>query len=366
MAKSKLISLIVLALITCRSFAAGFADADTLTETQHGRFLLFPFFLKSPETNWGFGAATAFFFKPSKHDPDIRTSDINLVGLYTLRKQVVIVLGSTIFFPKEKSILRFQSSFSFFPDKCWGIGNETLLEAEEAYSVKQFYFNPQLLRRFFRNWYAGLTYDLQHVGSFKYQPNGVFDRQDIIGRYGGNASGFGFLLTWDTRNNAYSPSKGSFMEFSAKSFDDKFRSDFDFSSVSLDLRNFRTLSENQVLALQLIIKNNSGSVPIRNMAMLGGSEIMRGYYQGRFMHKDMISFQAEFRQYLFWRLGCAGFIGLGEVASRSKNFNWDGLHYSYGAGLRFMVSKSEKLNLRVDYGVGENSSGLYVILKEAF
>jgi hypothetical protein len=44
----------------------------------------------------------------------------------------------------------------------------------------------------------------------------------------------------------------------------------------------------------------------------------------------------------------------------------DGFHYAAGAGLRLMVSKSEKLNLRIDYGFGKQSGGLYVILKEAF
>jgi hypothetical protein len=31
-----------------------------------------------------------------------------------------------------------------------------------------------------------------------------------------------------------------------------------------------------------------------------------------------------------------------------------------------MVQEREKLNLRIDYGMGEKGSGVYVILKEAF
>jgi hypothetical protein len=48
------------------------------------------------------------------------------------------------------------------------------------------------------------------------------------------------------------------------------------------------------------------------------------------------------------------------------DLRWDRMHFSYGGGLRLMVQEKEKLNLRIDYGVGEGRSGVYVILKEAF
>jgi hypothetical protein len=41
-------------------------------------------------------------------------------------------------------------------------------------------------------------------------------------------------------------------------------------------------------------------------------------------------------------------------------------HFSYGGGLRLLVHEKEKLNLRLDFGFGKGSSGIYVLLKEAF
>ena len=111
---------------------------DTLAKGQNSKSLAFPFVLRSPETSWGFGLASAYFFKAKVDDKDIRTSDVNLVSLYTLKKQLLIVIGSTVYFPKEKYIFRWQSSYSYYPDKFWGIGNYSSLEAEEKYSLKQF------------------------------------------------------------------------------------------------------------------------------------------------------------------------------------------------------------------------------------
>ncbi len=366
MKKKDLLVFLLCALSFGKAFSSDAVPVDTSKETTSGKFLFFPFFLKSPETNWGFGAANAFFFKTKQNDTLIRTSDLNLVALYTLREQVVIVLGSSIFFPEEKMIFRLQTSYSYYPDKTWGIGNNTPDVAKEDYSIHQVYFNPQLLRRFFRSWYAGGSYEFQHIGDFIYEPNGVFDQQNIPGRYGGNMSGLGFILSYDKRNSAYSPSRGILAEMNWMSHNKMVGSDFNFSSLVIDVRKFFALSNDRVLAMQLIFKENKGTAPIRNLAMLGGSEMMRGYYLGRYTDKNLIAYQAELRQFLFWRFGVVGFAGLGEVQDDITKFRVDDLHYAYGAGLRIMVSKSEKLNLRVDAGFGKNSSGLYVILKEAF
>ncbi len=339
---------------------------DTLKRNENSKFLIFPFFLKSPETDWGFGTVSAYFFKAKKDDAKIRTSDINLVTLYTLRNQIVGVLGGNVYFPGEREIIRLQTSYSYYPDKTWGIGNQTNENEKEEYSIKQFYFNPQFLVKVVRNWYAGFTYEFQNIHDFKYTTNGLFDQQLINGRQGGGVSGAGLLVTWDTRNNAFSPTKGLFSELNVTAFDERFGSGYNFTTLTFDLRKFILLKKNRVLAFQFLLKDNTGTVSFRNLSMLGGPEMMRGYYKGRYADKDMWAFQTELRQFLFWRIGVTAFAGMGEVSPGVSLFRLDGLHVAGGAGLRLMVSKSEKLNLRVDYGIGDHSHGLYVILKEAF
>src|ERR1700754_4511761 len=162
--------------------------------------LAFPFAVRSLETDWGFGGIVARFFKAEKKDTTIRTSDVNLLGLYTLKKQLILVLSSTIFFPKEDHIARFQASYSYYPDNFWGLGNRTARSDEEGFKQKQYFINPQFLRRIHGKFYLGLTYEFQHTGPVSYKPGGVFDRVNIIGRYGGNTSGVGPILSWDTRN----------------------------------------------------------------------------------------------------------------------------------------------------------------------
>lgn len=259
-----------------------------------------------------------------------------------------------------------QASYSYYPDKTWGIGNHSQEIDEESYDYKQFFVNPQMMHRIAGNLYIGASYEFQRIQDFKYKTGGVIERQNISGKNGGVTSGFGLLLTWDTRNNAYSPNHGFFSELNFTSFDNEIGSDFSFTSLSLDVRKFIPWRINSVLALQGVFKLCQGDIPIRNLSMLGGTEMMRGYYKGRFTDKGLATLQAEWRQYLFWRLGVVGFASVGEVAPDISGFSLPGLHYAYGCGLRILVKEREKVNLRIDYGWGKGSSGLYVMIKEAF
>ena len=339
---------------------------DTLPKGVASRFLSFPFILRSPETNWGFGGASAFFFKAKKNEDKLRTSDVNLLALYTLREQTVIVLGSTVFFPGEREIFRFQGSFSNYPDKCWGLGNDSPESANENYSLRQVFFNPKYIIKLFKKLYIGASLEIQEISDFTYVRGGVFDSQNIQGSNGGLTSGAGILFTWDTRNNAYSPSHGIFAEINITRFTEKLGSDFDFSSYLIDIRKFMYAGRNRVLGFQAFAKANQGPTPIRYLSMLGGTEIMRGLFKGRYTDQNMFAIQTELRQYLFWRLGVVGFASAGQVSKHVDSFGLDDFHYAYGLGLRLVLHEKEKLNLRVDFGFSKKSSGIYVFLKEAF
>lgn len=335
-------------------------------KSQRSGFLVFPFFLISPETSWGFGAASAYFFKTNTLDEKLRTSDVNLFSLYTLEEQIVIVLGSTIYFPKEKKIFRWQSSYSYYPDKFWGIGNHTNASNVEDYSIKQFFLNPQILWKIKPKLYFGTTVEYQLTKNFKYLSGGIFDQQNIDGRFGGTSNGIGLLFTYDTRNATYSPTKGNFLEINITSFNKLIGSSFDFVTYSVEMKKFIALQKNTIVGLHVLGKFNKGVVPIRNLAMLGGSEIMRGFYKGRYADKDLVSFQSEVRQHLYKRLGVVGYASIGQVSEDISKLELNNFHFAYGAGLRIMVEQKEKLNLRIDYGRGEGKDGLYVILREAF
>jgi len=341
------------------------AQADS---TKKNHILFFPVIASSIETGFDFGAAGSLTFRANKKDTVTRTSSLQLITVYSTKKQFVSALNGTQYFNKEKYILMEQLSYSSFPDKYWGLGRNTPDLAEEPYQFQQFYLYLHLLRKVAPHLFVGGLLEYQNVWNIKYIPGGLFDQENIAGRNGYKVAGLGTSITYDNRNNAFAPDKGVYAQFYFNHFSSLFGSDFNFTNFVLDLRKFIQVKKNQVLALQLYSFNNSGGeVPIRSLAALGGSSRMRGYYEGRYRDYEMFVLQSEYRLQLSKRFGMVAFGGIGNVSDKLKNMGLESTKYSYGAGFRFTLNKSEKLNIRIDYGFGSGiNRGFYLQFGEAF
>jgi outer membrane protein assembly factor BamA len=213
----------------------------------------------------------------------------------------------------------------------------------------------------------GVLYEYQRVFNVDYPAGGLFDQQNVPGRYGYHVSGFGLSLTYDTRNNAFSPDKGTMAQLYFDHFAPLFGSDYQYTNWVIDIRRFVRIFEQQVLAVQVFGSFNTGETPLRSLSYLGGANTMRGYYAGRYRDKNAAVIQAEYRVPLFWRIGAVGFADVGNVGPTLDYINFRHFKYSYGGGLRVALNQKEKLNLRLDYGIAKGSSqGFYLQLGEAF
>lgn len=343
-------------------------DVIPVIAKKQKRLVLFPVLVKSPEYLWGAGVAGTFFFK-LWHDSTTRTSNLKNVSFYTVRNQLVFASDGTIYFPKEKFILHFIASFSHFPDRFWGLGNETPSNNQEKYSISQYDLYPQLLRKIFSDFFLGVSYEFQNVYNFEYNQDGtsLFDTQNITGRYGGKISGAGILVTWDSRNNAFSPSQGFYVQYYIGQYSKAIGSDFNFTVRNLDVRKYFSMRKNRVLAFQANLISTQGNTPVRDMASIGSSSFMRGYYEGRYTDRNMVAVQAEFRVPVSERWGFTIFAGAGRVGtSLSDVFQLKSIKPSFGVGLRYALRPKEKLNLRIDAGFGKQSQGTYINIGEAF
>ena len=336
--------------------------------------LILPIIARSIETGWSFGGASAATFRlrsrdtaATMRDTVSRTSNVEAVALYTTRRQFVSAINGSIYFPGERFILNEQLSYSSFPDEFWGLGTRAPTSNEEDYKFRQYYvfLHPQLLIA--KSLFLGVVYQYQRVFDISYEPGGLFVTENVVGRQGYHISGLGLSLTYDTRNNAFSPDRGSMLQFYFDQFAPIFGSNYLYTSYILDLRRFIRIYKDQVLALQAYGSFNNGEVPLRSLAYLGGSSLMRGYYEGRYRDKNAGVLQAEYRVPLFWRFGAVGFGDIGNVGPELKDIDLQHFKYSYGGGLRVALNQKEKLNLRLDYGLAKGgSNGFYLQLGEAF
>lgn len=331
-------------------------------------FLAIPAVFVSPETNWAFGASGSMAFKTSfKNDPETRTSIVQALGIYTLNRQYAASLDATIYFPKEKYILNGNCSYSYFPDKFWGVGPHTLNTDIERYSTNQVAFFAHLKRKVVKRFFAGLIYDYKRVYNMHYWAHGNIDTNAVEGREPYNLSGAGISLSYDTRNNTFYPSKGFFAQAQLVEYNRAIGSDYNIFKCVAEARYFRQLHKYVISASQLYAVMNDGNIPLKSLAMLGGSDNLRGFYQGRFRDKVYMSLITELRFPATEHIGFTVFGGAGNVAGSVPAFDFSSLKYSFGGGLRLAIRTKDRLNLRIDYGYSDRyNHGVYFTIGEAF
>ncbi len=328
--------------------------------------LIFPVIGRAPETSWTFGAASVTVFKTNPKDSSLRTSTVPLGIIYSLRHQIIISNGVNIYFPGEKYIFRLEDTYTKFPDKFWGIGYNTPYSNLENYEYSQLFINPQFLKKIYKDYFAGLCVEYQNVYYVHHLANGIFDQENVVGRDGSRSVGVGLELSRDNRNNTFSAKKGGLIKFITVVLNKTFASKYNYSYTELDVRKYISLNKNNVLAFQLDAVITDGAVPYRNLSVLGGPNMMRGYYGGRYRDKNVVAFQVEERMHLWWRLGIVGFAGLGQVSGDYTHWHLDQVKYCICGGLRVALLPKERLNLRLDYGFGYKSQNFYLTVTEAF
>ena len=336
--------------------------------TKKVKYVGVPVVFQTPETGWAFGLSGSASFKTTeKKDTLTRTSVIQLLSIVSLRGQNVEAVDATIYFPKEKYIFLFQGSHSFFPDNFWGIGQHTKDEYDSKYAFEQFFISPHIKRKVSKHVFLGAIIDFQSVFNVKSAYGGIFDTTNFFGKSNYHVAGLGATISYDTRNATFWPTRGLFLQSNFIFYNSKVASTYSFNKWVVDLRYYRQLFKNHIMAFQVYNFATIGDTPLRSMALLGGSNNLRGFYQGRYRDNCMYSAIAEYRAYLFWRLSACAFFGVGDVYRNVSDININSLKHSFGGGLRISILQKEKLNLRLDYGYSDKyNQGFYFTVAECF
>jgi len=346
--------------------AAGTENETDSVEQRRSGLLLLPIFFYTPETEIAGGAAVMYYFRESGSKPSSRPSSILPSVIYTQNKQIMAELSTYLYWKDEEYYSEGYLAYIKFPAKFYGIGNNTKEDDEEDYTPRFVRLDLSFQKRVRSGLYLGMRYELERRKLTEVAEGGLLARGDILGSEGGIASGAGILASWDSRNQVYSPSSGAYHHASATFFKSALGSDYDFNRYEVDLRQYFPLSSSHVIAFQGYARTITGHPPFQMVSLLGGQNMMRGYYEGRYRDKDMIVFQSEYRMPVWWRFGLVGFAGFGDVAEEFSDLKLSSFKYSLGAGIRYLFSPEERINLRLDFGFGQGTSGLYITMNEAF
>ena len=339
-------------------FIFSVSNAQDSTKRKKIKILPVPTFGYSPETRTYLGAVTLFTFD-LYDDTTTRTSNAKFEVSYTWNKQLIVETGWNYFFKDEKYFTKGLLHYSKYPDQYFGVGANTPETNKVIYNSNRFVGEIHGLKKIKKDLFTGPG--IKYINYSKVENTAEAPVYPEL--VNGNTFGIGYSLLRDTRNNLLTPENGIYLNLNpVYNFSKK-----NYVEFLADVRHYKTWKEKYTLASRLVNDLNFGNVPFYDHAYLGGDKFVRGFYYGRYRDNHLSTLQTEFRMPVIWRFGLAAFGGLSGLYSKQNPFSGESLKANYGAGLRFMVDKKDRTNLRIDYARGSNrNSGFYVAFGESF
>lgn len=338
-------------------------NQDSVEQKRYS-FVPLPFVYFTPETRWGFGAGAFLSFRFKGQNSEVPPSQLQIGFAYTLEKQFLSYLPFQLFLKDGRYKLYGEFGFYKYVYRYYGNGSESLEEDEEIYSVDYPRIRLNALYRVHPKIFTGVRYFMDDFKIKEIEAEGILATEDILGNTGGLISALGLVANFDSRDDVFYPIKGSLIELSWLVNAKTFGSDFEYQKMFLDAAQYLNFGKNNILALNLYAELTFDEAPFNQLSLLGGTKRMRGYLEGRYRDDHFITFQSEYRFPIYKRFKGALFGSVGSVGSQKDGFG--NAFFAYGMGIRIGISKSEKVNLRLDFGLGKDTSGFYLTFGEAF
>jgi outer membrane protein assembly factor BamA len=343
-----------------------FDTADGVVDFISGeQWSFIPAVTYSPETSLGLGMRAIRIFHHKKDSLNIvRPSSLPITFLYTLNRQAIFTTELNLWLNENRDFVNARLELTDYPFKFYGIGNELPRENEEFYATRYAYFHLNYERLLRPGLYLGPRYEFRVDDIYQKEPEGILDRDLVPGSDGQRLSGLGLKLNWDTRDNIFQPQRGSFHQLSWMTFQPFMGSNFTFDQVEADFRRYFRVKDNQVLALQSWWSFTTGNPPFQHVSLIGGSDLMRGYFEGRYRDNLAMAQQAEYRFKVYRNFGMVVFGSAGQVADRFSSYSFQRLRYGGGIGFRYRLNP-EGLNIRLDLAYGDQRA-FYFGLNEVY
>lgn len=351
---------------------AGAEEASTQSEMDntiksHSELTGIPALFSTPETGLGGGGAIVYL------GPKLKSRrDFALVGVtLTERKQFLAAGLIELFDSDEYFSIETHFKLTRYPDYFFGVGNNTRAEDKDLYTLRARElgvafkvapkFNPK------HQLGIGIHQDLSEFEEFT--KDGLLSRKTYPGQRGGLSRNLTISWQYQDNDEDFAPNKGIRISWDLYRAMRQLGSDFENVRFWSNNAVFVPISKKATLALQLYGQFSNGNVPWYQLAQSGGTNILRGYFLGRYRDEQMLVTQAEVRRHLFRRVGAVAFAAVGQVAPNGAELFRKSPLLGYGGGLRYRLTKNQRINARLDVGFNRSEPkkpSLYLYILEAF
>lgn len=298
-----------------------------------------------------------------------KPSTLSFVGAASIKGYYTVGVNGVNIFKDDRQMLLYTLSFASLPQDFWGIG---YLSAVNNSPIRYRTNNCLLSTGYLYRLVDNLSVGTQVGFDFLQCSQGVTE-QFVTYINGGPtrvlSSSLSLLVQYDSTDvNADISGIYTSAQIMLRP---KWLGDLDYNCwrVNLTVDYYRQLWKGSVFATDLYAEYNSKNTPWLLYPQTGGTNRLRGYYQGRFMDRNLVSLQVELRQNVWKQLGVVAWGGAANYFGDVDTFNWSYTLPTYGLGLRWRLKPS--ITFRIDYGFGKKVNdrlinGCVISLNEAF
>ncbi len=264
------------------------------------------------------------------------------------------------------------------PDNYYGVGYEKAYNTPKSDSTTLYHRNwerlyAKVMHQYKPRFFVGGIYDGTNTKATELNP--VMEADPYIQQYGTTTRnrGLGAVFEFDSRDVPVNAYTGLFLDASVTNYGPFWGGKSDFWVIDLDYRQYKPVGHRHTMAWEVRSRNCRGDVPWTELSQIGTPWDLRGYVWGQYRDELMLYTMGEYRHMfnrrspnkkgsLESRWGFTSWLGMGAVAPDLASIPT--VLPNAGIGLRLETEK--RSNIRVDYGVGRNSSAFYVTFYEAF
>lgn len=314
----------------------------------------------STDTKLGLGLVAAGLYRTNPNDTILPPSNVSLFSDVSTVGFYMLGIRGTHIFPQDKYRADYTVYFYSFPCDYWGMGYDMGNDDSNKSEMKR--WQARIKGSFL--FHLGSNFYIGPMVSYDYVIGKNVERPELLNgmdRHTWNL-GAGFSAVYDSRDVLTYPHQGLYINLT-QCFRPRFMgNDYAFSTTELQVDAYQKVWKGAILAEDFRTMLNFGNPSWGMMALLGNSNSMRGYYEGRYRDKHKMEAQVELRQHIWKRNSLTAWVGAGTVFSNIRSRH---LLPNYGLGYRWEFKKN--VNVRLDYGFGKaGQSGFLFSINEAF
>ena len=329
-------------------------------------WVIAPIPFSNPTFGTGLILGLAYVFPIDKHDLHSPPSTVAVGGMYSSNGSRAVCGGARTYLNEDRQriaggIGAYDVRYDFF-----GTGNEA---GDQGVSIparqRGEAFQIEYLHLWRNDIYIGGRYTFSESRtSLEFDSALPFDMQPD--ELQSTTGAIGLRVQRDTRNSTFYPTDGIFLVAGVDFYDDIWGSDFTYQAYEIAYNRYQALDEQAVLASRAYVRQTAGRVPFYALSLFGSHNDLRGYTAGQYRDSLMIALQTEYRRALAKKFGYVVFAGLGNVAPRLGELNFDDILPSVGVGLRYSIAEENHINLRIDFAYGKSGGAIYFGAGEAY